>query len=403
MVKNGLFNDEQLGRLKVTTDQPFKNEHGIYHALVSYGGRSFSILRGSDLEMIYDSGNDIEQRILELLPERFNADYQDYNDIEVDGRSDDKGPEVENVVVGQVGSHSYAFVGLERVGGIMIYDITNPYEPYFVKYLYDPGNKDISPEGITFESAEESPNGKPLLIASFEVSGTTSTWELDDLLSENEGETPSDDTTDNDTSKENDDTSNIDDNHTSDVDSNQTTGDTSSKDNGKIEDMASPVKDEANQSDTITKDNAHSQKLTHHSDDMNQGTHSSRPLVEDNTQPMHHHDMKHESTQSGDTHEMKDKHVHYPMNNAKYTYHRQHELHHEHTQPMTILSHTVDAINNSTSAMHSMKHATHKDNKHVQHLPQTGQHDTTTTLWSVLVGGLGLAFLRKRKTSKIEQ
>ena len=42
--------------------------------------------------------------------------------------------------------------------------------------------------------------------------------------------------------------------------------------------------------------------------------------------------------------------------------------------------------------MHSMKHATHKDNKHVQHLPQTGQHDTTTTLWSVLVGGLGLAF-----------
>lgn len=403
MVKNGLFNDEQLGRLKVTTDQPFKNEHGIYHALVSYGGRSFSILRGSDLEMIYDSGNDIEQRILELLPERFNADYQDYNDIEVDGRSDDKGPEVENVVVGQVGSHSYAFVGLERVGGIMIYDITNPYEPYFVKYLYDPGNKDISPEGITFESAEESPNGKPLLIASFEVSGTTSTWELDDLLSENEGETPSDDTTDNDTSKENDDTSNIDDNHTSDVDSNQTTGDTSSKDNGKIEDMASPVKDEANQSDTITKDNAHSQTLIHHSDDMNQGIHSSRPHVEDNTQHVHRHNMKHESTQSGDTHEMKGEYVNRHMNNAKHTHHHQHELHHEHTQPMTILSHTVDAINNSTSAMHSMKHATHKDNKHVQHLPQTGQHDTTTTLWSVLVGGLGLAFLRKRKTSKIEQ
>ena len=403
MVKNGLFNDEQLGRLKVTTDQPFKNEYGIYHALVSYGGRSFSILRGSDLEMIYDSGNDIEQRILELLPERFNADYQDYNDIEVDGRSDDKGPEVENVVVGQVGSHSYAFVGLERVGGIMIYDITNPYEPYFVKYLYDPGNKDISPEGITFESAEESPNGKPLLIASFEVSGTTSTWELDDLLSENEGETPSDDTTDNDTSKENDDTSNIDDNHTSDVDSNQTTGDTSSKDNGKIEDMASPVKDEANQSDTITKGNVHSQTLIHHSDDMNQGIHSSRPHVEDNTQPVHHHDMKHESTQSGDTHEMKGDYVNRHMNNAKHMHHHQHELHLENTQPMAILSHTVDAINNSTSAMHSMKHVAYKDNKHVQHLPQTGQHDTTMTLWSVLVGGLGLAFLRKRKTSKIEQ
>ena len=84
------------------------------------------------------------------------------------------------MVVGKVDSHSYAFVGLERVGGIMIYDITNPNEPYFVKYLYDPDNKDISPEGITFES-QESPNGKPMLIASFELSGTTSAWELDDL------------------------------------------------------------------------------------------------------------------------------------------------------------------------------------------------------------------------------
>lgn len=408
MVKNGLFDDDQLGRLKVTTDQPFKDENGKYHALVSYGGRSFSILRASDLEMIYDSGNDIEQRILELLPERFNADYKDYNDIEVDGRSDDKGPEVENVVVGQVGSHSYAFVGLERVGGIMIYDITNPYEPYFVKYLYDPDNKDISPEGITFESAEESPNGKPLLIASFEVSGTTSTWELDDLFSENEYETPSDDTPDDNTpndntSKEDDDTSKVDDNHISDIDGNQITDDTSSKDIGKTEDMASPVKNETNQSDTITKDNAHSQKLTHHSDDMNQNIHSNHPHIEDNTQSVHHHDMKHESTQSGNTHEMKGEYVNRHMNNAKHTHHHQHELHHELTQPMTIPGHTIDVINNSTSAMHSMKHVAHKDNKHVQHLPQTGQHDTTMTLWSVLVGGLGLAFLRKRKTSKIEK
>lgn len=151
MVKNGLFDDEQLGRLKVTTSHAFKDADGKYNALVSYGGRSFSILRASDLEMIYDSGSDIEQRVLDLLPERFNANYEAADDIKVDDRSDDKGPEAENVVVGKVDSHSYAFVGLERVGGIMIYDITNPNEPYFVKYLYDPDNKDISPEGITLK------------------------------------------------------------------------------------------------------------------------------------------------------------------------------------------------------------------------------------------------------------
>ena len=188
MVENGLFDDEQLGRLKVTTSHAFKDGNGKYNALVSYGGRSFSILRASDLEMIYDSGSDIEQRVLDLLPERFNANYETADDIKVDDRSDDKGPEAENVVVGKVGSHSYAFVGLERVGGIMIYDITNPNEPYFVKYLYDPDNKDISPEGITFESAEDSPNGKPMLIASFELSGTTSAWELEDLTGDQESD-----------------------------------------------------------------------------------------------------------------------------------------------------------------------------------------------------------------------
>ena len=132
------FDDEQLDRLKVTTSHAFKDADGKYNALVSYGGRSFSILRASDLEMIYDSGSDIEQRVLDLLPERFNANYEAADDIKVDDRSDDKGPEAENVVVGKVDSHSYAFVGLERVGGIMIYDITNPNEPYFVKIFIRP-------------------------------------------------------------------------------------------------------------------------------------------------------------------------------------------------------------------------------------------------------------------------
>ena len=56
-----------------------------------------------------------------------------------------------------------------------------------MKYLYDPDNKDISPEGITFES-QESPNGKPMLIASFELSGTTSAWELEDLTGDQESD-----------------------------------------------------------------------------------------------------------------------------------------------------------------------------------------------------------------------
>ena len=181
LVANGLFDDDQLGRLKVTTSHKFRDENGKYNALVTFSGRSFSILKGSDLSMVYDSGNDIEQRIKDILPERFNANYEDFNELEVDGRSDDKGPEVESIEVGTVGNQTYAFVGLERVGGIMIYNITNPTAPAFTQYLYDEQNKDISPEGITFVSAEDSPTGKAMLIVSFELSGTTSTFELDQI------------------------------------------------------------------------------------------------------------------------------------------------------------------------------------------------------------------------------
>ncbi|MDN6749725.1 MAG: choice-of-anchor I family protein [Staphylococcus equorum] len=181
LVANGLFDDDQLGRLKVTTSHKFRDENGKYNALVTFSGRSFSILKGSDLSMVYDSGNDIEQRIKDILPERFNANYEDFNELEVDGRSDDKGPEVESIEVGTVGNQTYAFVGLERVGGIMIYNITNPTAPAFTQYLYDEQNKDISPEGITFVSAEASPTGKAMLIVSFELSGTTSTFELNQI------------------------------------------------------------------------------------------------------------------------------------------------------------------------------------------------------------------------------
>ncbi|MDK9861213.1 choice-of-anchor I family protein [Staphylococcus equorum] len=181
LVANGLFDDDQLGRLKVTTSHKFRDENGKYNALVTFSGRSFSILKGSDLSMVYDSGNDIEQRIKDILPERFNANYEDFNELEVDGRSDDKGPEVESIEVGTIGNQTYAFVGLERVGGVMIYNITNPTAPEFTQYLYDEQNKDVSPEGITFVSAEDSPTGKPMLIVSFELSGTTSTFELDEI------------------------------------------------------------------------------------------------------------------------------------------------------------------------------------------------------------------------------
>ncbi len=401
MVENGLFDDEQLGRLKVTTSHAFKDADGKYNALVSYGGRSFSILRASDLEMIYDSGSDIEQRVLDLLPERFNANYEAADDIKVDDRSDDKGPEAENVVVGKVGSHSYAFVGLERVGGIMIYDITNPNEPYFVKYLYDPDNKDISPEGITFESAEESPNGKPMLITSFELSGTTSAWELEDLT----GDQESDDGEDSDNQGNTNGESNDDDttpNPPSENDGSNTEHDV---DNGEQPD---------NGDDTSSND-----EDNHSSDDTNGNDEGLEPpyevdgdIFEDDSDEVISDKEDNNDTSAQSHEEVESKGASHNINHSAHANHQEESRDkltvNPNTHNLSVVStksssHHVGATNYGSVVSEEANHLNTSNNKETSELPKSGQTETNTTLWSVLLGGLGLAFIRKRKASKSEK
>lgn len=401
MVDNGLFDDEQLGRLKVTTSHAFKDADGKYNALVSYGGRSFSILRASDLEMIYDSGSDIEQRVLDLLPERFNANYESADDIKVDDRSDDKGPEAENVVVGKVGSHSYAFVGLERVGGIMIYDITNPNEPYFVKYLYDPDNKDISPEVITFESAEESPNGKPMLIASFELSGTTSAWELDDLTGDqNEDDGQSNDNPGNTSGESNDDDTTP--NPPSENEGSNTDHDV---DNGEQPD---------NGDDTSSND-----EDNHSSDDTNGNDEGIEPpyevdgdIFEDDSDEVISDQEDNNDTSAQSHEEVENKGTSHNMNQGAHANHqeesRDKQTINSNTHNLSVVStksssHHVGATNYGSVVSEEANHLNTSNNKETSELPKSGQTETNTTLWSVLLGGLGLAFIRKRKASKSEK
>ncbi len=401
MVKNGLFDDEQLGRLKVTTSHAFKDADGKYNALVSYGGRSFSILRASDLEMIYDSGSDIEQRVLDLLPERFNANYEAADDIKVDDRSDDKGPEAENVVVGKVDSHSYAFVGLERVGGIMIYDITNPNEPYFVKYLYDPDNKDISPEGITFESAEESPNGKPMLIASFELSGTTSAWELDDLTGDqNEDDGQSNDNPGNTSGESNDDDTTP--NPPSENEGSNTDHDV---DNGEQPD---------NGDDTSSND-----EDNHSSDDTNGNDEGIEPpyevdgdIFEDDSDEVISDQEDNNDTSAQSHEEVENKGTSHNMNQGAHANHqeesRDKQTINSNTHNLSVVStksssHHVGTTNYGSVVSEEANHLNTSNNKETSELPKSGQTETNTTLWSVLLGGLGLAFIRKRKASKSEK
>ncbi len=188
LVDDGLWDEDQLGRLNVTTANGL-NKDGEYEALYSYGARSFSVYETEDFEQLYDSGDEFEQITSQALPKYFNSNNDDNG---FKSRSDDKGPEPESAEVGEINGKLYAFIGLERQGGIMVYDIDHPEQPEFVTYFSsrdfssedESVRGDSAPEGIKFVSAENSPTGKPMLLAAHEVSGTVAAYEIESLLGE---------------------------------------------------------------------------------------------------------------------------------------------------------------------------------------------------------------------------
>lgn len=180
-----LQKEENLGRLKITNTMGDTDGDGDYDKLFSYGARSFSIWT-DDGHLIYDSGSKIEEITAQFYPADFNSNDEENNSF--DDRSDDKGPEPEGVAIAVLKGRTYAFIGLERIGGIMTFDVTNPYKPEFMDYVNtrdfsgDPENDtagDLAPEGLKFIPAWLSPSHRPLLLAAYEVSGSVGIFEIE--------------------------------------------------------------------------------------------------------------------------------------------------------------------------------------------------------------------------------
>lgn len=173
-----------LGRLKTTTSMGDTDGDGDHDVIYSYGARSFSIWTTAG-EQVFDSGDQFERITASRLGRDFNSTNDENN--KGDNRSDDKGPEPEALTVGEINGKTIAFIGLERVGGVMAYDVTDPANAEFLGYHNNrdfSGNAeagkagDLGPEGMAFISAAQSPNGKDLLAVANEVSGTTSIFEI---------------------------------------------------------------------------------------------------------------------------------------------------------------------------------------------------------------------------------
>jgi hypothetical protein len=173
------------GRLKILNTMGDTDNDGEFEQIYIFGARSMSIWSADTLEQVYDSGDVLERETARVHGEiGFNANHREAG---YDNRSDDKGPESEGVAIGVLDGRTYAFVGLERVSGIAIFDVTDPKNASLAAYHNQRDFSkapsmdklgDLGPEGVLFISAENSPIGKPLLVVSNEVSSTTRIYEI---------------------------------------------------------------------------------------------------------------------------------------------------------------------------------------------------------------------------------
>lgn len=182
--------ESNLGGINVTNANGDIDDDGLFEEIHVFGGRSFSIYEASSGNQIYDSGNDFA-KITAADPEYgaiFNASNSNNN---FKNRSDNKGVEPENVIVEKINGVEYAFIILERIGGVMVYDVSNPNAPVFLEYENNRGfvegadeSGDLGPEGIVYIKPEDNATDKGLLILSNEVSATLSLYQInEDTLS----------------------------------------------------------------------------------------------------------------------------------------------------------------------------------------------------------------------------
>jgi len=181
----GAWLKAQIGRLNVTKASGDLDGDGDFDEIHAFGSRSFSIWNATTGQLVWDSGDELEEITSKhpVFGALFNASNSNNS---FKNRSDDKGPEPEGVAVTTINGRVYAFIALERIGGCMVYDITNPAAPVYVDYKNTRNvaafGGDNGAEGIIYIPANLSPNGSPIVILANEVSSTLSFFSVNNAV-----------------------------------------------------------------------------------------------------------------------------------------------------------------------------------------------------------------------------
>ena len=162
----------QLGRLNISRIDGDTDGDGKIDDITMLGTRSYTIWEvqpDGSLVIKYDSGS-LEPLLLSLDPAAHNISSGTLS--LTDSRSDDKGPEPEGLSLFEIDGKTILALALERQNGLLLFDITDPSAPGFLDYsnTYFGGATDrlVSPEGMFFIPAADSPTGVDTLLVGYE-------------------------------------------------------------------------------------------------------------------------------------------------------------------------------------------------------------------------------------------
>jgi hypothetical protein len=176
--------ETNLASISITNASGDANGDGLYEEIHVFGGRSFSIFEAETGNLVFDSGHDFERIVANdpVYAAIFNASNTNNS---FKNRSGDKGVEPEGVIVQEINGVTYAFITLERMGGMMVYDISNPFEPQFIDYKNNrdatpdaEASGDLGPEGIIYIAPSKNELNKGLIVISNEISATISVYAI---------------------------------------------------------------------------------------------------------------------------------------------------------------------------------------------------------------------------------
>lgn len=168
-----------LGRFRVSNATGNSDGDPDFEEIAALGARSFSIFNADTKQIVFDSGDQFERYIAANHPLIFNADNESNG---AKNRSRAKGPEPEGVTLGNINGQTYAFITIERTGGVMVYNVTDPQNPIFVDYKNSRSTSayggDNGPEGIVYIAPENTTTNKGYVIIANEISGTLAMYEV---------------------------------------------------------------------------------------------------------------------------------------------------------------------------------------------------------------------------------